>query len=91
MRSTYLLHDLVIASAERDGDAAALTFGGESLSYADTAQRIIDFAAAYRELGLLRGERVAVYLDKRPETVAAMFGATLAGGAFVPVNPILKA
>jgi len=91
MRSTYLVHDLVIASADREADAAALTFGGESLTYAETAQRIAGFAAAYRELGLARGERVAVYLDKRPETVAAMLGATMAGGAFVPVNPILKA
>jgi len=35
-------------------------------------------------------ERVAVYLPKRPETVASIFGATMAGCVFVPVNPLLK-
>jgi acyl-CoA synthetase (AMP-forming)/AMP-acid ligase II len=40
----------------------------------------------FRQLGLCRGERVALYLEKRPETVAATFGAACAGGVFVPVN-----
>src|SRR6185295_12997800 len=30
------------------------------------------------------------YLNKRFETVASCFGAARAGGAFVPVNPLLK-
>jgi acyl-CoA ligase (AMP-forming) (exosortase A-associated) len=38
-----------------------------------------------------RAERVAVYLEKRPQTVIALFGAAAAGVAFVPVNPLLKA
>ncbi len=42
-------------------------------------------------LGLDRGDRVAVYLEKRLETIAALFGASAAGGVFVPVNPLLKA
>jgi acyl-CoA ligase (AMP-forming) (exosortase A-associated) len=41
-------------------------------------------------LGLQRSARVAVYLEKRPETVVATFGAAAAGGVFVPVNPLLK-
>jgi non-ribosomal peptide synthetase component F len=40
--------------------------------------------------GIERGERVAVYLEKRIENVAAMFGAAAAGAVFVPVNPLLK-
>ena len=41
-------------------------------------------------MGFGRSERVAVYLDKRFETVIACFGAAAAGGVFVPVNPLLK-
>jgi acyl-CoA synthetase (AMP-forming)/AMP-acid ligase II len=37
------------------------------------------------------GERVAIYLEKRFETVIASFGAPAAGGVFVPLNPLLKA
>ncbi len=38
-----------------------------------------------------RQDRVAIYLDKRFEMVAACFGACAAGGVFVPLNPLLKA
>ncbi len=41
-------------------------------------------------LGLARCDRVAIYLDKRVETVVASFGAPHAGGVFVPINPLLK-
>ncbi|MEQ1800506.1 MAG: acyl-CoA ligase (AMP-forming), exosortase A system-associated, partial [Gammaproteobacteria bacterium] len=42
-------------------------------------------------LGLGPRDRVAVYLPKSVETVATFFGTALAGGVFVPVNPVLKA
>ena len=32
----------------------------------------------------------AIYLDKRIETVVSVFGASAAGGVFVPVNPVLQ-
>jgi acyl-CoA ligase (AMP-forming) (exosortase A-associated) len=41
-------------------------------------------------LGLRRGDRVAVYLEKRLETVTALFGTSVACGVFVPVNPLLR-
>jgi acyl-CoA ligase (AMP-forming) (exosortase A-associated) len=42
-------------------------------------------------LGLRPGERVGIYLNKRIEGVVAFFAANLAGGVFVPINPVLKA
>ena len=48
------------------------------------------FASGLMHLGLARGERVAIYLEKRFETVIASFGAPAAGGVFVPLNPLLK-
>ena len=47
-------------------------------------------ASGLRSLGVRRDERVGVYLPKQFETVIAMFGATAAGGVFVPINPVLK-
>jgi len=61
------------------------------LDYAALAQTVRRAADALLGAGLQRGERVAVYLEKRVENVAALFGASLAGGVFVPVNPLLKA
>ena len=90
MKLTYLLHHLLLASAERSPDAPALTFGKDTWSYARTAEATLEFAAGLGSLGLERGERVAIYLEKRFETAVAAFGAAAAGGVFVPINPILK-
>ncbi|WP_332671509.1 acyl-CoA ligase (AMP-forming), exosortase A system-associated [Aromatoleum sp.] len=91
MNATILLHQLILASAERAPETAAITAGAETSTYAALAGDVAAFAAGLRGLGLDRGERVGIYLDKRAETVTSFFGATAAGGVFVPVNPILKA
>jgi acyl-CoA ligase (AMP-forming) (exosortase A-associated) len=61
------------------------------MSYGALADLVGQTAETMLGLGLARHDRVAVYLEKRPETVAAMFGVAAAGGVFVPVNPVLKA
>lgn len=91
MNATQLLHQLIFASAHRDPDSAALTFGPDTVHYAALAEVIDRFASGLIRLGLARSERVGIYLDKRIEAVVASFGATAAGGVFVPVNPVLKA
>jgi acyl-CoA ligase (AMP-forming) (exosortase A-associated) len=85
-----LLHELATIAATRAPEAAALTHGSRSLDYGTFAQSVANLASVLRMLGLTRGGRVAVYLDKRFEAVEAMFGAAAAGGVFVPLNPILK-
>ena len=85
-----LLHELAMIAANRDPVALALTHGTRSIDYGTFAQSVADVSASLRALGLSRGGRVAVYLDKRFEMVIAMFGAAAAGGVFVPLNPILK-
>jgi acyl-CoA ligase (AMP-forming) (exosortase A-associated) len=84
------LPDLVAESARRRGDSPALTFAGSTLSYAQLWREIERIAAGLQRVGLQRGERVAVYLDKRLEAVLAMFGASASGGVFVPINPLLR-
>ena len=85
-----LLHELPILAARRTPDAIALTSGKTSLAYSDLAAGIEAFGGGLCASGLARGERVGTYLDKRPEMVIASFGAAAAGGAFVPLNPLLK-
>ncbi len=85
-----LLHQLILVSASRTPEAAALSVQGRTSTYAQLATQVESFAAALCALGLERSERVAVYLDKREEFVVSVFGAAAAGGVFVPVNPLLK-
>ena len=87
---SFLLHHLVANSADKTPDAPALTSGAHSLRYGELQGAIERCASGLLALGLDRGERVAIYLEKRFEAVIATFGATAAGGVFVPLNPILK-
>jgi acyl-CoA ligase (AMP-forming) (exosortase A-associated) len=83
-------HHLVSVTAARRPDAPALTYKDSMLSYGELWREVGRFAAGLTGLGLRRSDRVAVYLDKRIETVVAMFGTSAAGGVFVPVNPLLR-
>ena len=84
------LHHLVEHRARSHPDSPALTFKKETLSYEALWTQVRGVAAGFRELGVVREQRVAVFLDKRIETVVAIFGASAAGAAFVPVNPLLR-
>ncbi|WP_326540135.1 acyl-CoA ligase (AMP-forming), exosortase A system-associated [Pseudorhodoferax sp.] len=85
-----LLHELIARSAQRQPDAVSLTDGTRSATYAELQHAVASFARGVLGLGVQRGQRVAIYLEKRMETVVASFGAAAAGAVFVPVNPLLK-
>ena len=91
MPESTLLHELIAVSAHRNGNALALTHGAASFSYAALNSAVNDCASGLLALGVQRGERVAIYLEKRFETVIASLGAPAAGAVFVPLNPLLKA
>ncbi|MEO8004039.1 MAG: acyl-CoA ligase (AMP-forming), exosortase A system-associated [Betaproteobacteria bacterium] len=86
-----LLHELIYLSAAKTPQSTALMYREQSVSYGALRELVDRVAGAVLGLDLARHDRVAVYLDKRPETVAAMFGVAAAGGVFVPINPVLKA
>lgn len=85
-----LLYDLILQSARKWPCKEALVHKNVSLCYEALADNLHAVAQGLLNLGLSTNERVAVYLPKQPETVSSLFGASLAGGAFVPVNPLLK-
>lgn len=86
----FLLSDLLLSAADRQPEAAALLSDKASLSYGELASRVEALAASFIALGLGRGARVAVWLDKNPDCVVACLAAAHAGLVFVPVNPVLK-
>ena len=91
MTDAHLLAELISHAAARDPDAIALSHGRQAMSYGALQQAVSGFVGGLVGLGLQRGERVAIYLEKRLETVVASFGAAGAGCVFVPLNPLLKA
>lgn len=71
-------------------DDPALTFRSLTLSYAQLREQVARVASGLHALGVRRGDRVAVYAEKRTETVVALLAASAAGAVFVPVNPLAR-
>ncbi|WP_410606668.1 acyl-CoA ligase (AMP-forming), exosortase A system-associated [Amycolatopsis sp. lyj-109] len=69
----------------------ALTYKDRTLTYAELADQVTRVAHGLHRLGVRRGDRVAVYAEKRLETVVALFAAAAAGAVLVPLNPLFKA
>jgi acyl-CoA ligase (AMP-forming) (exosortase A-associated) len=71
-------------------DRPALTYKDDTLSYAELGRLVGAAAAGLRRLGVRRGDRVIVCLEKRIETAVAMLAVSAAGAVLVPVNPAFK-
>jgi acyl-CoA ligase (AMP-forming) (exosortase A-associated) len=91
MTDTTLLHHLIEASTARNATVPAVTFGSMSVDYGGLWRDVSAFASGLTALGVGKSQRVAVFLDKRLETVVSLFGTVAAGGVFVPINPLLRA
>ena len=90
MSDTTLLHELISQATARSDGRSALVHDKSSLAYGELQDQLVQFSSGLMALGTQRGERVAIYLEKRFETVIASFGAPAAGAVFVPLNPLLK-
>jgi HIP---CoA ligase len=83
--------ELVQSAADRFGDAEAVVDGPLRLSYVELAHRIRCAAGAFAELGVAKGDRVAVWAPNSAEWIIAAFGIMTAGAVLVPVNTRFKA
>ncbi|MGI0116699.1 acyl-CoA ligase (AMP-forming), exosortase A system-associated [Zooshikella sp. RANM57] len=87
---TQLLHELYQHAATQSPDHVALGFKTQTITYKALETAVQLTATALHQADLRRFERVAIYLPKLPEAVFTFFGCSMAGGTFVPINPILK-
>ena len=85
-----LLHETLLASAERVPEREAVVAAPVRLSYSQLLDRSLRLARALQELGVGRGDRVAIYMDNSAGCATAIYGTLLAGGVFVVVNPQTK-
>jgi fatty-acyl-CoA synthase len=68
-------------------DRVFLVFGDRRLTYGQLDARASAIAAALHELGIGRGDRIAVDLPNWPEFVISMFAVAKLGAIIVPLNP----
>jgi 2-furoate---CoA ligase len=76
----------LLYAAERDGDREAVVDGDARLTYAQLRDAAARVAGGLAEEGVERGDRVAVLLKNRAETVTLYWACQWLGAVFVPLN-----
>jgi HIP---CoA ligase len=81
---------MVLSVADRFGDAEAIVDGSLRYTFTQVVERIRCAAGAFADLGVGKGERVAIWGPNSAEWIIAAFGLLTAGGVLVPVNTRFK-
>ncbi|HEV2735373.1 MAG TPA: amino acid adenylation domain-containing protein, partial [Longimicrobiaceae bacterium] len=85
------VHDLFAEQAARTPHAPAVTFEGESLTYAELERRASRLAGHLRRRGVGPETRVALCAERSADLVVGILGILRAGGAYIPVDPAYPA
>ena len=85
------VHDLFARQAALTPDAVAVELRGARWTYGEVAERSGRIARRLAALGVRRGDRVAVCLERSLEMPAAVLGVLNAGAAYVAVDPAYPA
>jgi acetyl-CoA synthetase len=85
-----LTYNCVDRHAERTPDAAAIVWEGEegavrALDYAGFSEQVDRVANGLLQLGISKGDVVAVYMPMVPEAVIAMYAIAKIGGIYLPI------
>ncbi|MDZ5434299.1 non-ribosomal peptide synthetase [Pseudomonas fluorescens] len=86
-RLDQCIHHLFAEQALVRKDAPALTFAGQTLSYAELDSRANRLAWALRERGVRPQVRVGLALARSLDMVVGLLAILKAGGAYVPLDP----
>ena len=73
---------------EKWRDKTALVFYGAKMSYRQLKEDVDRFAAALHDLGVKKGDKVALLLLNSPQFIIAYFGALEAGAVLTPISPV---
>jgi len=82
------LPDLFDEVTNRYADKAALIFYGKKISFKELGDQVNRFACALSDLGVKKGDRIALFLLNSPQYVISYFGALKAGATVTPISPV---
>jgi len=80
--------DLFDQVAEKYGKKTVLIFYGKEISYTKLKELTDRFATALADLGVKKGDTVALYLLNCPQYVIAYFAALRIGAKVTPISPV---
>ncbi|WP_026560291.1 fatty acid--CoA ligase family protein [Bacillus sp. J37] len=75
-------------TVKEHGSKPAFIFDGTETTYLQLEGAINQFASSLKEMGVNKGDHVAIVLGNSPYFVISLYGALRAGATVIPVNPI---
>ncbi|HXC37930.1 MAG TPA: AMP-binding protein [Burkholderiales bacterium] len=84
------LHEYLRQHARRQPDKAAYIWYGRPVTYAELDRASDAFAARLAQLGVKKGEPVALFLGNCPQYVMAHYGVQKLGAIVCPCGPLFK-
>ena len=82
--------ELLWESAQRFPEKTAVIFQGQRMSFRELDGLANSFANALANLGVKKGDRIALYMTNRPEYIMSIYGIARLGAVFTPMNPTYK-
>jgi amino acid adenylation domain-containing protein len=82
-----LLQHLLRDAAQRSPERPAVLFEDQAMSYGELEQASNQLAHALRDVGVRRGDRVALYMNKSIASLVGIHGILKCGAAYVPLDP----
>lgn len=82
------LHSFLLESGERHKEKKAVHFMGKDFTFGHILSEAKKMAHFFQSKGLKKGDRVASMLPNCPQAVITYYGALMAGGVVVQVNPL---
>ncbi|MBN2538421.1 MAG: AMP-binding protein [Deltaproteobacteria bacterium] len=83
------IFQIIRSSARKWPNRNALIFAGMEMTFAELDQLSDRFATALCDLGVTKGDRIALHLPNSPQFAIAYYGLLKAGAVFVPVSLLL--
>jgi long-chain acyl-CoA synthetase len=80
--------DLFDQSVEKYGNRPSLIFYGKKITYREIKDSVDRLATALADLGLKKGDTVALYLLNCPQYVIAYFAVLRLGAIVTPISPV---
>ena len=74
----------------RENEAAVFCATGERWSYAEFSANVDQLAAGLLDLGIYKGDRVAIWSPNRPEWLLTQFATARIGAILVNINPAYR-
>ena len=84
----FLLHQLLSESAMKYPNKEAIVLRDQRMTYSELERETNKLAYSLSRVGIEKGERVGIYMNRCLHSIVGAFGILKAGATYVPIDPM---